>query len=154
MSLITEELPPHNTSDNPSDTDSDDENYDKQFQKLENSFQYNMLFKSHPELQQINYEELEAKSTIVRDEMGNIIDEFHKTLPFLTKYEKTRILGIRTKQINNGSSIFIDVADDVVDEYIIACKELEAKVLPFIIQRPLPNGKSEFWKLDDLELIH
>ena len=56
------------------------------------------------------------------------------------------------KQINNGSQIFVDVKDDILDGYIIACKELQEKKLPFVIQRPLPNGACEYWKLADLEL--
>ena len=35
----------------------------------------------------------------------------------------------------------------------IAKKELEKKLLPFIIKRPLPNGECEYWKLSDLEII-
>ena len=56
-----------------------------------------------------------------------IVDELHKTVPILTKYEKTRILGERTKQINNGSKPFVDVQNDIIDGYLIACKELEEK---------------------------
>ena len=37
--------------------------------------------------------------------------------------------------------------------YSIAKKELEKKILPFIIKRPLPNGECEYWKLKDLEII-
>ena len=33
----------------------------------------------------------------------------------------------------------------------IAEKELEEKKIPFIIRRPLPNGGSEYWKVEDLE---
>ena len=42
--------------------------------------------------------------------------------------------------------------NDILDGYIIACKELQEKKLPFVIQRPLPNGACEYWKLADLEL--
>ena len=40
-----------------------------------------------------------------------------------------------------------------MDGYLIAVKELEEKILPFIVRRPMPNGGSEYWKLKDLELI-
>ncbi len=82
-----------------------------------------------------------------------IVDELHKTVPILTKYEKTRILGERTKQINNGSKPFVEVQNDIIDGYLIACKELEEKKMPFIIRRPLPSGGSEYWHLKDLEVI-
>ena len=31
--------------------------------------------------------------------------------------------------------------------------ELKLKRIPFIIRRPLPNGGSEYWKIQDLENI-
>jgi DNA-directed RNA polymerase I, II, and III subunit RPABC2 len=71
----------------------------------------------------------------------------------LTKYEKTRIIGIRTKQINEGAKPYLDVNPTIIDGYIIAQLELEHKKLPFIIRRPIPNGGSELWKLQDLEII-
>ena len=39
----------------------------------------------------------------VKLENGNIIDPLHKTIPFLTKYEYTRVLGQRSKQIEEGA---------------------------------------------------
>jgi len=135
-----------------SGTESDGEENEDSLRKLEENIQREFILEHHPEIKQINFEELEALSTVTRNNKGQIIDKLHKTLPFLTKYEKTRILGIRCKQINNGSQIFVDVKDDILDGYIIACKELQEKKLPFVIQRPLPNGACEYWKLDDLEL--
>ena len=32
-------------------------------------------------------------------------------------------------------------------------KELQEKRLPFIIMRPLPNGKCEYWNVNDLEYL-
>ena len=81
------------------------------------------------------------------------MDPLHQTLPFLTKYEKTRILGERTHQINSGAKPFIPVETDIIDGYLIALKELEQKKIPFIVKRPLPNGGCEYWKLKDLEIV-
>jgi len=125
-----------------------------EFQKLDECVQKDYLFNLHNELKQINITELEAMTRIIRDKKGNIIDELHKTMPFLTKYERTKILGLRTKQINNGSHIFVSPDKAIIDGYNIALQELEEKKIPFIIQRPLPNGGSEYWKLSDLELIN
>jgi len=41
----------------------------------------------------------------------------------------------------------------MIDGYLIALKELDQKKIPFIIQRPLPNGGSEYWRLCDLEML-
>jgi DNA-directed RNA polymerase I, II, and III subunit RPABC2 len=64
-----------------------------------------------------------------------------------------RILGERAKQLSIGADPLIKVDEYIVDEYSIALLELKEKKIPFIIERPLPNGKSEFWKLEDLEII-
>ena len=103
--------------------------------------------------QSMNYEDILALSVIKRNEHGLIVDSNHTTLPLLTKYEYTRILGVRASQINGGASLFIDIDDSVIDGYLIAKEELKAKKIPFIIKRPLPNGKLEFWKLEDLEIL-
>ena len=75
------------------------------------------------------------------------------TDPCLTKYEKTKILGIRLKQLNNGSLPYVKVKENILDNFIIAKIELKQKKLPFIIQRPLPNNTFEYWKLEDLEIL-
>ena len=116
-------------------------------------FKENLIEEYHKELKQINYDEITALTKIIRDVNGNIIDPIHKTLPFLTKFERARILGVRAKQINNGAEPFIDVPENVIEGHIIAEMELERKAIPFIIARPLPNGKKEYWNASDLELI-
>lgn len=103
----------------------------------------------HPELHSINYKEMLLLCKIKKDKKGNIIDQNHKTIPLLTKYEKTKILGQRAKQIEEGHPPFIKI-DNIIDHYTIAQMELEENKIPFIIRRPLPNGSSEYWRVKDL----
>uniref|UniRef100_A0A6C0ETF4 DNA-directed RNA polymerase n=1 Tax=viral metagenome TaxID=1070528 RepID=A0A6C0ETF4_9ZZZZ len=140
----------NDNDDDDEDDEDDDENY---LQKFNENIKRNIISDYHPELQFNNYEEIENLTTIIRNENGTIVDPLHKTLPFLTKYEKTRILGERTHQINSGSKPFIPVESNIIDGYLIALAELEQKKIPFIIKRPLPNGGCEYWKLKDLEII-
>ena len=133
--------------------DDDDDDDDDILRKFDNETKKKYIASHHPECLSFNHEETETLSRVVRDENGRIVDPYHKTLPFLTKYEKTRILGIRTKQLNEGAKPYIDVNPTIIDGYIIAQLELEHKRLPFIIRRPIPNGGSELWKLQDLEII-
>ena len=107
----------------------------------------------HPETKQINFNEMLVLCKIVKDVNGNPIDPLHKTIPILTKYEKAKVLGLRSKQINSGSESFISVNSSIIDGYTIALMELEQKKIPFIIRRPIPNGTSEYWDITDLELI-
>jgi DNA-directed RNA polymerase I, II, and III subunit RPABC2 len=140
--------------DNDDDDDNDNEDDEKDYlHKFDDETKKDYIATFHPECLSFNHEETETLSRVVRDETGRIVDPLHKTLPFLTKYEKTRILGIRTKQINEGAKPYLDVNPSIIDGYIIAQLELEHKKLPFIIRRPIPNGGSELWKLQDLEII-
>lgn len=52
---------------------------------------------------------------------------------FMTKFEKTRILGIRTEQIIAGAKIFVETTEK--DPFKIACMELEQRRMPLKIRR-------------------
>ena len=130
-----------------------EDDLDNKFKKFDRELRNDYLVNFHPESLVQNYDEIYNLARVVRDANGNIIDELHKTLPFLTKYEKTRILGQRAKQINDGATPFVKVPEGVIDGYLIAIKELEEKKIPFIIRRPLPNRGSEYWHLEDLQVI-
>ena len=88
---------------------------------------------------------------IMRNADNQIVDPNHKMLPFLTKYERARILGIRIKQLNHGCRSTIPTSS--LDTRAIAYEEYRQKKIPFIVRRPLPHGKSEYWHFGDLEQI-
>jgi DNA-directed RNA polymerase I, II, and III subunit RPABC2 len=133
------------------DDDSDDGN--NYLRKFETDMHENYIASCHQEMLHLNNAEVSALARVVRNADGAIVDVMHKTMPFLTKYEKTRILGQRAKQLNQGGQPMIQVDKKIIDGYLIAQLELQQKALPFIIRRPLPGGKSEYWRLADLELI-
>jgi DNA-directed RNA polymerase subunit K/omega len=129
------------------DSDEDD---DIELEKFDNDTREEYLLNYHPESSAIDFDEVRALCTIVRDEDGDIVDPFHTTIPFMTKYEKARILGLRAKQLNSNIRPSIEVPEYVIDSYRIAELELEKKSVPFIIRRPLPDGRSEYWRVSDL----
>jgi len=137
-------------SDDEDDEDDIDETY---LQKLNVNVNKNYLTDFHPECLINNYDEIAALSRVVRDKHNNIIDDLHKTIPYLTKYERARVLGQRAKQINSGAKAFVKVPDSVIDGYLIAELEIMQKRLPFIIRRPIPGGGCEYWNLKDLEIV-
>lgn len=122
-------------------------------QKFNKDLKNDFIASNHQECFSKNLDEIKDLLQVIRDKNNIIIDELHKTLPILTKYEKTRILGIRIKQLNNGALPYVKVAEDLLDNFVIAEKELKEKKIPFIIQRPLPNNTFEYWKLEDLEIL-
>ncbi len=137
------------------DAEDGEDDDDQMYKKLSQVFQKKeYILNLHPEVMQINFDELLALSNVVRDAEGRIIDPLHQTIPFLTKYERTKILGVRSKQLNCGAKPFIKKTEDMIDGYTIAVQELKEGKIPFIIRRPLPNGASEYWKIDDLERLY
>lgn len=80
-------------------------------------------------------------------------DKKKSSIPFLTKYEKSRIIGIRAQQINKGSPILVDISNyDEITPKEIALLELKEKKIPIIIRRTMPNGTFEDWRIDELKL--
>ena len=142
------------SDDEDEDSDDDDENNDENYlQKFNKTMKTNVIAEHHPELIVQNFEEVDALCTIVRNADGIIVDPLHRTLPFITKYEKAKILGERAKQLNSGAEAFVETGDEIIDGYLIAMAEFEQKKIPMIIRRPLPNGGSEFWRFADLEVL-
>ena len=86
----------------------------------------------------------------LKETYDNLVESNEKqTPPYLTKFEKARILGIRARQLSKGAIPLVNT-DNLDNPEDIARKELMERKLPFIIRRPLPNGKFENWKLDEL----
>ena len=143
----------YNIGNDDEEDDDEDDNGEQYLQKFSKEVNKNYIMDFHPECVLHNYEEISAMTNVVRDKNNVIIDPLHKTIPFLTKYEKARILGQRAKQINSGATPFVKVPENVIDGYLIAELELAEKRIPFIIRRPLPNGGSEYWNIKDLEIV-
>ncbi len=147
---------------------SDEEDGNINSEKISDSMRENILNKYHPESNIISKDELYSLCVVRRDTNNVIVDENHRTIPILTKYEKTKILGLRAKQINNGAVPLVEIGDlptnlhestvqqlqnKHYDGYLIALEELKQKKIPVIIRRPFPNGKSEYWPLRELEVF-
>jgi len=79
----------------------------------------------------------------------------------LTRFEYARILGARALQISMGAPVLgdlsateeksISIEEEQGDPLLIAEDELRRDVLPILILRTLPNGKSQTIPLDWLE---
>jgi DNA-directed RNA polymerase I, II, and III subunit RPABC2 len=137
------------------DYDDDDDEYEENYlQKFDSEVNRNYIVEFHPECLNHNSDEVLKLSRVIRDDNNIIIDPLHKTQPYLTKYEKARILGQRSKQIETGAKPLVKVPENIIDSYVIAEFELREKKIPFVIKRPIPGGKFEYWNLKDLENIN
>ena len=139
--------------DNDDDDDENDDFDDNYLQKFDNDLIKNYVNDFHPECLNHNYDEISKLTIVTRNQDGIIVDPLHRTIPYLTKYEKARVLGQRAKQIETGAKPLVKVPENIVDSYIIAELELREKKVPFIIRRPVPSGGCEYWNLKDLEQI-
>ena len=136
------------------DNEEDEEPDETYLQKFDTNIRENYVDEFHPETQVHNYEEIAAMVNVVRDKNNIVVDPLHRTIPILTKYERARVIGQRTKQLNSGARPYVSVPEDIIDGYLIAQLELEQKKIPFIVRRPLPgNSGSEYWRLSDLEVV-
>lgn len=139
-----------NDIDTDNDTDDDDENY---LQKFDDALHNQVITNHHPEMKSHNYDEITAMSKVTRNESGAIIDPLHRSVPFVTRYEKAKLIGERATQLSAGATPLVDVDENIIDDYVIALKEFNEKKIPFIIKRPMPNGGCEYWRLEDLEIL-
>lgn len=67
----------------------------------------------------------------------------------MTKYERTKILGLRAQMLASGAKPLINVEKHIDDVLDIAKLELKQKKIPFIIKRKISNNY-EYWKIDDM----
>lgn len=71
------------------------------------------------------------------------------TTPYLTKYERARILGTRALQISMNAPVLVPL-DGESDPLQIAIKELAQRKIPLVIRRYLPDGSFEDWSVSEL----
>ena len=101
-----------------------------------------------------NEESEERESVILDQPQGGgkaITGDARTTTPFLTKYEKARVIGARALQISKNAPILVNIKDET-DPILIAEEELRAQKIPFIIRRFLPDGSYEDWAVKELKL--
>jgi len=54
----------------------------------------------------------------------------------------------------SGSPALVNVPSYIQNTYDIALLEYKEKKIPLIIKRTLPNGKTEYWRLEDLSVMN
>ncbi len=62
---------------------------------------------------------------------------------FITRYERSRIIGARALQVSFQASPFTQIPPELTDPIEIAAYELEHNVLPITIKRKMPNGENQ-----------
>jgi len=78
-----------------------------------------------------------------------LLGEDRITKPYLFDYERIKLLSVRTKQLSSGAKSLIKDSIEMPAK-LVAELEIQHNVIPLLIERPLPNGKSELWKISEL----
>ncbi|ELA46661.1 hypothetical protein VCUG_01887 [Vavraia culicis subsp. floridensis] len=71
------------------------------------------------------------------------------TSSLMTKYEKTRIIGMRAMQLSMNAPPLVEIEGET-DALRIAEKEFYARKIPFIVRRRLPDNTYEDWSINEL----
>ncbi|KAF2751689.1 RNA polymerase Rpb6 [Sporormia fimetaria CBS 119925] len=88
-------------------------------------------------------------NTVTNLRKKKVPDDKRTTTPYMTKYEKARVLGTRALQISGNAPVLIDV-EGMTDPLQIAIKELREKKIPLVVRRYLPDGWYEDWTCEEL----
>jgi DNA-directed RNA polymerase I, II, and III subunit RPABC2 len=83
----------------------------------------------------------------------NYYTQKKETKPFLTKFERAKIIGIRAEMIASGASALVEVPSNITNSYDIAKLEFKERKIPLMIRRYLPNGMAEDWRLEDMVIF-
>ncbi|GAO46602.1 DNA-directed RNA polymerase I, II, and III subunit Rpb6 [Saitoella complicata NRRL Y-17804] len=91
-----------------------------------------------------------ATATVSGRKAGKAVPkEKRTTTPYMTKYEKARLLGTRALQISMNAPVLVDLEGET-DPLQIAMKELSQKKIPLLVRRYLPDGSYEDWACSEL----
>jgi DNA-directed RNA polymerases I, II, and III subunit RPABC2 len=82
----------------------------------------------------------------------------YRSLPFMTKYEFNQLVSLRTLHLAKGAPPLVELPENFtaktnMELRTIALRELKEKKMPYIVKRPMPNGKTEYWRVDELDLV-
>ena len=99
-------------------------------------------------------------STTVADDIEKIFNRDTKSYVsknIMTKYEFNQLIGLRTMHISRGAPPLVDVGNlhvkSNMDLRAVAIRELMEGKLPYMVKRAMPNNKTEYWAVSDLDLV-
>ena len=94
---------------------------------------------------------------VFRQEVIDNIKQVRVTREYFTKYEYTALVATRAQQLAEGAKPMVSLdglkVSDPMFIWNVAKREIEQRKLPFVIRRQLPNGQSEYWSAQELEVM-
>ena len=94
---------------------------------------------------------------VFRSEVVEGVKQPRVTREYFTKYEYTTLLATRAEQIAQGAKPLVALdglkTSDPMFVWNVAKREIAQRKLPFIVRRQMPNGTSEFWSAQEMEVM-
>jgi DNA-directed RNA polymerase subunit K/omega len=94
---------------------------------------------------------------VFRNEVVDTIKEPRTTREYFTKYEYTVLLATRAQQLADGAKPLVELSglktSDPLFVWNVAKREIAYRKLPFLVRRQMPNGTSEFWSAQEMEVV-
>jgi len=88
---------------------------------------------------------------VIGEDDGQETVNFKKTSNRMTRFEYTMLVAARALQISAGMPPLIDYKKEgLIEPLDIAERELIERVIPLVVQRTLPDGSKEIWKVKDM----
>ena len=91
----------------------------------------------------------QKKTAVTKMAEKKVPTEKRTCTPYMTKYERARVLGTRAQQISMGAPVLVDLEGET-DPLQLALKELREKRMPLVVRRYLPDGCYEDWTCQEL----
>ncbi|KAI2637548.1 RNA polymerase Rpb6 [Xylaria nigripes] len=120
---------------------------DEDFNRRGNEEEENVVISGDPSASANNAQKGQSGNRTIKDK--RIPNEERTTTPYMTKYEKARILGTRALQISMNAPVLVDLEGES-DPLQIAIKEMNEKKIPLIVRRYMPDGYYEDWTCEEL----
>jgi DNA-directed RNA polymerase I, II, and III subunit RPABC2 len=123
---------------------------------FDNDFSNDQEYSEEEDITDLNLEDDENKDNndngfkliTYKNILENIQKKTKKSIPYLTKFERARIIGTRLQQLAYGARPNINTKGLNSIQEIVE-KELDERKILFIIRRPMPDGSFEDWKLEE-----
>ncbi|KAI0971307.1 RNA polymerase, subunit omega/K/RPB6 [Xylaria arbuscula] len=123
------------------------EDGDDDFNRRGNEEEENVVIAGDPSAAANNAQKGPSANKSIKDK--KIPNEERTTTPYMTKYERARILGTRALQISMNAPVLVDLEGES-DPLQIAIKEMNEKKIPLIVRRYMPDGYYEDWTCEEL----
>jgi DNA-directed RNA polymerase subunit K/omega len=93
---------------------------------------------------------------VFRSEVVDALKVPRVTTPYFGKYEYVVLMAARQQQLAEGAKPLVSLeglrtSDPRFLEQVVK-REIEQRKIPFLFERHFPNGTSEYWSAQELEL--